>query len=127
MAHNVHHEHLIKEVSELLKPILSKSPQAIYVYLDDQHKICNQKFADLLGYKSIQEWVDNETPVSDVAQEDQDKVIEAYGRACEKFEASRLDVHINTRNGETIHTQVIMAPITYKNEVFVLHFINPLK
>src|SRR3989338_318874 len=125
MAHDEHHEHLIKEVEELFEPILSNSPQAIYIYLDDAHKICNQKFADLLGYKSIAEWVANETPVDDVVESDQNKVIEAYGNASEKYEASTLSVAIKTKGGSQVDVDIIMTPFTYKNEVFVVHFISP--
>jgi PAS domain S-box-containing protein len=124
MVHDEHHEQLVRELAEQLKPIFSNSPQAIYLYLDDTHKICNQKFADLLGYNSISDWVENETPVSDVTESDQEKVIRAYGQASENFKASQLSVRINTKNGETINTQVIMVPITYKEEVFVIHFIS---
>lgn len=45
MAQDEHHEHLIKELADQLEPVFSNSPQAIYLYLDDTHKICNQKFA----------------------------------------------------------------------------------
>ena len=65
-SHHQHHEHLMKEIEAMLKPVLDNSPQAIYVYLDDMHKICNKKFASLLGYKSVQEWVDFQYPISDV-------------------------------------------------------------
>jgi hypothetical protein len=34
-----------------MKQVLDKSGQAIYLYLDDSHKVCNKKFADMLGYK----------------------------------------------------------------------------
>ena len=47
-----HHEELVKGITKQLKPILDKSGQAIFVYLDDTHKACNKNFADLLGYKS---------------------------------------------------------------------------
>ena len=124
MAHDEHHVHLLKEVAEMLEPILSESPQAIYIYLDDQHKICNQKFADLLGYKSIADWVANETPVDDVVESDQNKVIEAYRNASEKLEASTLSVAIKTKDGSEIEVDVIMTPFTYKNEVFVVHYIS---
>lgn len=124
MAHDEHHEHLIKEVAELFGPILETSPQAIYIYLDDAHKTCNQKFADLLGYASINEWVANETPVDDVVEADQDKVIEAFVNASEKYEASTLSVAIKTKGGSEMEVDVIMTPFTYKNEVFVIHYIT---
>jgi PAS domain S-box-containing protein len=127
MSHDEHHQHLIKELTEQLEPIFSNSPQAVYLYLDDTHKMCNQKFSDMLGYKSIEEWVSNETPVADVSEEDQPKIIEAYGSASENYEASEVLVTIVKKDGTRLKTKVIMAPITYKGEVFVLHFISEEK
>lgn len=127
MAHDEHHEHLVKELADQLEPVFSNSPQAIYLYLDDTHKICNQKFADMLGYKSIEDWVSNQATVGDVSEEDQEKVINAYGEASRNFKASKLSVSIVRKDGKKIKTKVIMAPITYKGEVFVLHFISEEK
>lgn len=124
MAHDKHHVHLIKEVAEMFAPVLSKSPQAIYVYLDDQHKICNQKFAKMLGYKSIAGWVKNEYPIDDVVEEEQEKGIKAYMNASKKYEASSLSATWLTKKGKKVKTDLIMVPFTYKNEVFVLHFIS---
>ncbi|HUQ85782.1 MAG TPA: PAS domain-containing protein [Candidatus Limnocylindrales bacterium] len=127
MAHDEHHEHLVKELTEQLEPIFSKSPQAIYLYLDDEHKSCNKKLADMLGYKSVQEWVDNEFPISDVAEEDQEKGIEAYMNASRKLIASTINGTLVRKDGKKIKTEITMAPITFKGEVFVLHFISEKK
>ena len=126
-AHNIHHLHLIKELAEELKPVLSKSPQAIYLYLDDEHKTCNKKFADLLGYKSVKAWVDNQYPISDVDEKDQEKGIEAYMNASRKFKASTFSGTLVKKNGKKIKAEIIMAPISYKGEVFVPHFISEKK
>ncbi len=125
MAHDEYHEHLIREVAEIYEPILSSSSQAIYIYLDDQHKICNQKFADLLGYDSINEWVENETPISDIIPTDQEAVIEAYGKAVESLESSFISVTAVTKSGSEVDLDIVMVPFTYKNEVFAVHFITP--
>lgn len=127
MPHDEHHQHLINELTEQLEPIFSNSPQAVYLYLDDTHKMCNQKFSDMVGYKSIEEWVNNETPVADISEEDQSKVIEAYGAASENYEASLVSATVVKKDGTRIKTKVIMVPITYKGEVFVLHFISEEK
>lgn len=124
MAHDAHHEHLIKEVEAQFKPILSRSPQAIYIYLDDTHKTCNKKFADMLGYKSPKEWIANQYPVSDVHKKDQKKVISAYMEASRKFKAATLSATLVKRNGKKLNAEVIMVPLSYNNEVFVLHFIS---
>lgn len=127
MAHDVHHEHLIKEVADLFEPIFKNSPQAIYIYLDDEHKICNQKFAKMLGYKSVGEWIKNPYPIEDVIEKDQERGIEAYMNASRKLKASSFSGTWITKKGKKIKTDVIMAPFAYKNEVFVIHFITPKK
>lgn len=124
MPHDPHHEHLIEEIAKQFDPVLSKSPQGIYIYLDDEHKICNQKFADMLGYKSVQEWVENQYPVDDVAEEDQDKGIKAYTEASQQFKAGSFEGSFVRKDGKKISVEVIMAPVTYKEEVFVIHFIS---
>ena len=124
MAHDEHHVHLVKELADQLEPVFLHSPQAVYLYLDDIHKICNQKFADMLGYSSIEEWVNNDTPVGDVTEEDQPNVIKAYGNASENFMASEISATVVKKDGVRLKTKIIMAPITYQEEVFVLHFIS---
>ena len=127
MTQEHHHEELVKGITAQLKPILDKSPQAIYVYLDDTHKACNKKFADLLGYKSAREWQDTEAPLADVVEEDQERVIAAYENASEKMQASSLDVRLtNVKTGKTIKTNVIMVPVAYDGHIFALHFISKL-
>ncbi len=123
-----HHGELVKGIAEQLKPILDKSKQAIYVYLDDTHKACNKKFADLLGYKSAKEWADTEAPLADVVEEDQQSVISAYEDAMEKMVASCLDVRVkNIKTGKTIKTRMIMVPIAYSGDhLFALHFLSKI-
>lgn len=124
MTHDPHHEHLVKELGAQLESVFSKSPQAIYLYLDDEHKTCNKKFADMLGYDSVREWVDNLYPVDDISKKDQEKGIKAYMEASRKFKASTLSAEWIKKDGKKINTEVIMVPLTYKGEVFVLHFIT---
>lgn len=124
MVHDKHHEHLVKEIAEQFEPVFSKSPHGIYIYLDDVHKICNKKFAEMLGYGSVKEWVANKFPVGDVLEEDQEKVISAYGEASRNLKASRVSVFVVRKDGRKIKVEIIMAPITYKGEVFVIHFVS---
>lgn len=126
MSHDEHHEHLIEEVTELFEPVLTNSPQAIYIYLDDTHKICNQKFADLLGYKSVDDWVANETALDDVVEADQHKVVEAYISASQKLEASNLSISVQTQDGEELKVKMIMVPFAYQGEIFAVHYISKI-
>ena len=120
-----HHEELIKGIAEQFEPVLGKSRQAIYIYLDDTHKVCNKKMADLLGYKSPEEWAQNEAALADVVEEDQPAVVGAYGNASEKLVASNLDVRVkHTSTGKIIKTKMIMVPVGYAGHVFVMHFLT---
>ncbi len=114
-------------VAKQMKPVLENSPQAIYIYLDDEHKVCNQRFADWLGYKSPKEWADMEAPLSDVIEEDQPGVIEAYVNASEKMVAESTAVKMkNVKTGRTVKTRMIIAPLSYAGHVFTIHFFSKI-
>ena len=61
-AHGLSHEDLFGELTTQLLPLLESSEQAIYIYFDDELKMCNEKFASLLGYTSAEEWAQMEGP-----------------------------------------------------------------
>jgi PAS domain-containing protein len=125
MQQEAHHEELVKGISEQMKPILSKSSQAIYIYLDDNHKVCNRRFADLLGYKSPKEWADTEAPLADVVGEDQQGVIDAYMNASEKMIANGLEVRLkNIKTGKIVKTRMIVTPVGHEGHIFTAHFFD---
>jgi len=127
MDEQQHHEDLIKGISEQMKLVLEKSGQAIYLYLDDNHKICNKKFADMLGYISPQEWADTEAPLSDIIEKDQEMVIKAYMDAAEKMVASEIEVRAkNVKTGKIVKTMMIIVPIGYGGHVFTAHFFKKI-
>ncbi|MBI2599597.1 PAS domain-containing protein, partial [Candidatus Daviesbacteria bacterium] len=101
MPQNPHHEHLITELSEQLEPIFTNSPQGIYLYLDDTHKTCNKIFAEMLGYSSVQAWIENEYPIADVVEVDQEEAVQAYMDASQKFMATTLSVTWQKKDGST--------------------------
>ena len=120
-----HHEELIKAIVKQLKPVLDRSPQGIYVYLDDAHKACNKKFADLLGYASAQAWAKEEAPLADVVEEDQPAVVAAYRNASDNLIAGKLKVRVKNIKDKTIlNTDMIMVPVAQNRHVFVMHFLS---
>jgi hypothetical protein len=125
MDEQQHHEQLVKGIFQEQKLILGKSPQAIYLYFDDDHKVCNKKFADLLGYKSPGEWAKMDAPLADVVEKDQPKVIDAYKKASEELTASKLEISFkNVKTGKILKTGLVMVPIMYSGHVFVMHFLG---
>lgn len=127
MAQHRHHEDLVKGITEQMKPVLEKSEQAIYIYLDDNHKVCNKKFADLLGYKSPKEWAETDAPLADVVEEDQQSVIDAYMDASEKMVAGDIAVRVkNVKTGKVVKTRMIIAPVGHAGHVLTAHFFSKI-
>jgi hypothetical protein len=127
MKEEHHHVDLVKGIAEQMKPVMDKSEQAVYLYLDDSHKVCNKKFADLLGYKTPKEWADAEAPLADIVEEDQPGVIDAYTNASEKMAASSIDVRVkNVKTGKIVKTRMITAPIGYAGHIFTAHFLSKM-
>jgi PAS domain-containing protein len=123
-----HHEELVKGLHDQLKQIFDSSKQAIYLYLDDTHKVCNKKFADMQGYNSPEEWAKVENPLEvGVDKTSQDAIVSAYQDAMEKLIASKIDVRLRKKAGGTFDASVIMVPVAYQEHMFALHFISEKK
>jgi hypothetical protein len=121
-----HHEELVDGFYNQLKEIFDSSEQAIYLYLDDNHKVCNKKFAQMQGFSSPEEWakVDNPLEVG-VEKSSQDVIVSAYKNALEKLIASKINVELKTRTGRFFNASVIMVPVAYQGHLFALHYISP--
>lgn len=125
------HEHHGERVSGFLKEqrqIFDSSDQALYVFLDDDCRVCNDKFATLLGYDSPDEWSKVEAkgsfPGVFVADKSQEVLVTAYQNAMEKMVGSTINVTWKKKSGETVDTAVILVPIVYRGHVLALHFIS---
>jgi len=123
-----HHEELVDGFHNQLKKIFDSSEQAIYLYLDDNHKVCNKKYANLLGYSSAAEWAKIENPLeANVEKTSQQTVVSAYRDAMEKMVGSKIDVKVKKKSGSTLNVSVIMVPVAYQGHLFALHFISEKK
>ena len=127
MDEHQHHEDLVEGITQQMKQVLDKSGQAIYLYLDDTHKVCNKKFADMLGYKSPKEWAEAEAPLSDVVEEDQQEVINVYMSASEKMNSGWAEVKFkNIKTGKIVATNMLVAPIGYAGHIITAHFFTKI-
>lgn len=124
-AHGHSHGDLLGELAMQLQPLLESSEQAIYLYLDDDAKVCNEKFASLLGYGSADEWaqVKGNFPTLFVDAKSQDTLIDAFQNAMQSLSASTIQVRWKKKSGGTADTTVILVPISYKGHLVALHFV----
>ena len=120
-----HHEELIVGISTQMKGILDSSQQAVYIYLDDIHKVCNEKFASLLGYRSPEEWAKVEDAFEIfVDRGSQETLASAYNQAMEKLIPANIKVTWKKKSGGTVATSVVLVPIAYDDHLFALHFVS---
>lgn len=121
-----HHEELVTGFYEQLQQIFTESEQGIYAYLDDEHKVCNTKFAQMLGYSTAQEWagVKENFPDTFVDDESQEALINAYRMAVDNFAATKLEVIWKKRDGKRVSSQVILVPVAFEDHIFGLHFVT---
>ncbi len=125
MDQHEHHEQLLKEVSEEYEDILENSEQGIYIYFDDNHKICNEKFAEMLGY-TLEEWQKPaEFIATYVADESGKRLVSAYQDSIQKAVGSAIEVTWKKKDEGEIKTKVILVPISLSGHHFALHFVSP--
>ena len=124
MAHG--HEGVLEEARKQFSAILNESKQGIYLYLDDTHKLCNQKFASMLGYSSADDWSKVDKPFTEafVEGESQHALVSAYQEAMESKTGSHIEITWRTKTGGNVNTEVILAPVSVKGELLALHFIT---
>ena len=128
MSEQKHHEELVEGFQNQLKEIFESSKQAIYLYLDDNHKACNKKFAEMLDFKSPEEWSKVENPLdAGIDKTSQPAMVSAYQDAMEKMIGSKIDVKLKKKSGSTFNASVIMVPVAYQGHMFALHFISEKK
>ena len=126
MSHEEHHGELLQSLSKEYKQILESSGQAIYVYLDDDHFLCNQKFASLLGYGSPKDVGAVKGSFLDALVDEQSKdgLVSAYQKSQEKFEGSSIKVAWKKKDGGSVSTNCILVPISFEGHLLALHFIG---
>jgi hypothetical protein len=123
-----HHEKLVKGLFDQMKPILDKSEQPIFIYLDDNHKACNDKLASMLGIKSAQEWAEKPGFLDlYVAEKSQETLASAYWKAVEKMSASTIQLTLMNKDGKTIDSTMILVPMSFEGHMFAVHFLTGIE
>jgi hypothetical protein len=120
-----HHEELVKGLYDQMKMVLDSSEQPMDIYLDDNHKACNSKFAAMLGYKSPQEWANIQGFLEPcVAEKSWDVVQTAYWDSMKKMIGSTIQVTWKKKGGGTFDSTVIFVPMAFQGHLFAVHFVS---
>jgi hypothetical protein len=120
-----HHEELVRGLYDQMKPVLDGSEQPIFIYLDDNHKACNNKLASMLGFKSPKEWAEKQGFLEAYVEEkSRETLSSAYWNAMKKMAASTIQLTWMKKDGATIKSTMILVPMLFQGHLFSVHFVT---
>jgi PAS domain S-box-containing protein len=122
----VAHEVATKELAEHLQPLFDASPDGVYVWLDEEHWICNRRLAELFGYDSPDEL--NDTPnflQRMVHGDDQQHFSWNYWNRVQALAfPATFRFHGTRKDGSVFQAETDMIPFTYGGHTFAYHFVR---
>jgi PAS domain-containing protein len=116
----------IAKATAQLRTLFEESGQALYLYQDDHDKACNKRFAQLLGYETPEAWAAVHTPfpTAFVDPASQEALVDAFQAAMNDGVAASLPITWRRKDGKTVGTDVILAPIDVDGRRLALHFVT---
>lgn len=122
----VAHEVATKELAEHLQPLFDASPDGMYVWLDEEHWVCNQRFADLLGYDSPDELNDTPNFLQRMVHEDDQQHFSwnYWNRVQALAFPTTLRFRGKRKDGSEVLVETDMIPLTYGGHTFAYHFVR---
>jgi PAS domain S-box-containing protein len=124
----VPHEIATKELAEHLQPVFSSSPDGVYVWLDEEHWACNERFASIFGYDGPAELDDTPYLLQRLVHPDDQELFSwNYWHRVQalafpvtfRFRATRKD-------GSHVQAETDMIPLTFGGHTFAYHFVRVL-
>ena len=119
------HERWIAEIERQWSPLFEACPDAVYLYIDDEHKTCNQRAADLFGltvahFKAMESYLDE-----CVAEGDIDLVVHHYFEHFEnEIKPAVFDYTALRQNGSSFPATAFNNPIVHYGELMLLCFVR---
>jgi hypothetical protein len=127
LEHDRRHEEWLATIAVQLAPIFDNSKEGVYVYLDDQHKICNERLATMWGYASAAEWAATpdflETFVA--TKPGREQVSTNYHQHVhQELTAFRQRFAVRKKTGATITCEVDTVPYALDGQLFAYAFVR---
>lgn len=117
------HEKILKTLMEQFQTLFDKSPDGIYLYIDEVHKICNERFAKMYGL-TVKEWVAMEGFVNKhTAPEDVERYIRNYHEHIhQELTPLKFQFTAVRKDGTSFPAETYMVPFPAGGEMLALHF-----
>ncbi len=119
------HIEMMQQLEEQFRPVLEHSPDGVYLWLDETHKTCNARLAELFGY-TVSEWCAVPSFL-DAFVDEPDQTV--YARNYQQHVAA-LTFPVTFRfrgrrkDGSTFAAETDMIPISFQGHAVAYHFVR---
>ena len=122
------HKRMMADLEAHFKPVLDHSVDGVYLWLDEKHMICNEKFAKMLGYTVADMRRAGLSLEQFVAEKDQEMFSKQYHSHIAKLSRPvTFRFHALKKDGKTFLAETDMIPLTYNNHAIAYHFVRVAK
>jgi len=120
-------QEIIRQLEAQFRPLFESSPDGVYLWLDESHKVCNERLASLYGM-SVAEWCTAEPFLeSFVAAEDREHYAWNYHhRVGGLLFPTTFRFRGLRRDGSTFNAETDMIPISFDGRPVAYHFVRQL-
>ncbi|MBI3738241.1 MAG: PAS domain S-box protein [Chloroflexi bacterium] len=128
MAKEHEHVKILRELSSQFQPLFQNSPEGIYLYIDEVHKICNERLAKMFGL-TVTEWEAMEGFVNKhAAEKDQEMIVRNYHEHIhQQLTPVRFRFKAVRKDGSTFNAETDMIPFPWGGEMLAFHFVREVK
>jgi len=122
------HEEVLNSLQEQFMPVFLHSPDGVYLYLDDKHKVCNKRMADMFGM-TMKEWSNGPNFLENfVAPQDREMVASNFQKHVSTL-TSPVTFRFNAlrKNGETFTAETVMIPVSWNGYPIAYHFVREVR
>ena len=128
MAQEHEHEKILHELSEQFQPLFQNSPDGIYLYIDEVHKICSERLAKMFGL-TVKEWEAMEGFVNKHTDEaGQETIVRNYHEHVhQKLTPVRIRYKAVRKDGSTFQAESDIIPLPWRGEMLAFQFVREVK
>ena len=121
-----HHKKALRNLTDQLRPVFNESIEGVFIYLDGEHKSCNDRLADMFGYTPLQ-WEALYPFEKLFSAESRENVMATYyERIIAEKAPAELDFTGIRKDGSSFSARIVMAPISCEGLIFALCFVKRL-
>lgn len=126
MGHDHDHADLLEELTAHFQPMLDECPEGVYLWVDDDNMVCNDKLAKMFGYSGPDEWAAvHDFMGAFVDEKDQEMFGKNYSKHVGHLAGPvRFKFKARKKDGSTFQAETDMVPLTFGGHAVAYHFVR---